>query len=387
VILIVGAGIGGMALASLLAPRSRVCVVDRRERPGLEASAQNAGLVRRLAEDPIDRALAVRTAAWLADPGGDWDAPPSRAVGAVVGLVRDPTVLDDAAAHLCGRGVAVEALADVREIAPALAGAPLSAAWFLPDERVARSDVLVDGWRRRVERAGGTVRCGVHVHRLAITAGRVTGVVTRDGTTIGADQVVLAAGAWTGALAARAGLHRPLIPVRRTLVHTAPHVLARPDHVWWWLDDVGIYGRADAGSWLVSGCDEHVDFPAEETDSTLPATAAELGRVREKLAWWTPALATAELTSGASGLRTFTPDRRPMLGADPEAEGLWWLAGLGGAGVSGGFAAAEAVAAWMDGRASAVLRHPALVAPARPQPQRWVLRPDGDAATSELVSG
>ena len=205
-ILIVGAGIGGMALASLLAPRSKVCVVDRRERPGLEASAQNAGLVRRLAEDPVDRALAVRTAAWLADPGDDWDVPPSRAVGAVVASSATRRSSTTPRPICADAAWPSRRLTDVREVAPALAGAPLSAAWFLPDERIARSDVLVDGWRRRVERAGGTVRCGVHVDRLAITAGRVTGVVTRDGTTIGADQVVLAAGAWTGALAARAGL-------------------------------------------------------------------------------------------------------------------------------------------------------------------------------------
>jgi glycine/D-amino acid oxidase-like deaminating enzyme len=241
----------------------------------------------------------------------------------------------------------------------------------------------MEGWRRATERAGGEIRCGVDVERLALTAGRVTGVVTRDGATIGADAVVLAAGAWAGALASHAGLHRPLFPVRRTLVHTGPHPLARPDHPWWWIDDVGLYGRPDGEGWLVSGCDEHVEPPGPGQ----PAAEAEIARVGAKLARWTPALASVPLVGGRSGLRTFTPDRRPLLGPDGELAGLWWLAGLGGAGVSGGFAAAEAVAAWMDGRPSEVLRHPVLVAPDRPHPKRWVVRPDGDAASSVLVSG
>jgi D-arginine dehydrogenase len=34
-----------------------------------------------------------------------------------------------------------------------------------------------------------------------------------------------------------------------------------------------------------------------------------------------------------AGLRTFAPDRVPVLGEDPEAPGFWWLAGQGGAGI------------------------------------------------------
>ena len=34
-----------------------------------------------------------------------------------------------------------------------------------------------------------------------------------------------------------------------------------------------------------------------------------------------------------AGLRTFAPDRYPVLGEDPEADGFFWLAGQGGFGV------------------------------------------------------
>jgi D-arginine dehydrogenase len=34
-----------------------------------------------------------------------------------------------------------------------------------------------------------------------------------------------------------------------------------------------------------------------------------------------------------AGLRTFAPDRHPVVGFAPEAEGFFWLAGQGGAGL------------------------------------------------------
>ena len=74
---IVGGGLAGLATAHHLAPHARVVVLDQGEQPGSEASAQNAGMVRRLDPDPYLRALAIRTAAWMADPG-DWPgAPPA----------------------------------------------------------------------------------------------------------------------------------------------------------------------------------------------------------------------------------------------------------------------------------------------------------------------
>jgi D-arginine dehydrogenase len=50
-----------------------------------------------------------------------------------------------------------------------------------------------------------------------------------------------------------------------------------------------------------------------------------------------------------AGLRTFAPDRNPVLGADPAAPGLWWLAGQGGYGIQTAPALARLVAAAVTG--------------------------------------
>ena len=56
--------------------------------------------------------------------------------------------------------------------------------------------------------------------------------------------------------------------------------------------------------------------------------------MRAKLAERFPALAKVVLVRGLAGLRTFAPDRRFVLGWDAKRAGFFWIAGLGGHGVT-----------------------------------------------------
>lgn len=389
-VIIVGAGLAGCSVAWHLAGRGlgRVLLLEQGAQPGTEASAQNAGMVRRLGEDPYERALAIRTAAFLADLPDDWsDLAVSRAVGAVLGLAHDPAHLHDAVAHLRARQIRVEAIrgeGELARLAPALAGAPLQAAWHVPDERVADAHALLTGFVRGARARGATLRCGVQVRRLLTAGDRLVGVETDQGP-IGAARVVLAAGAWSGWLARAVGLHRPLIPLRRSLLYTAPHALSTPDHPWCWVDDVGVYARPEGAGWLVSGCDEAADAPPAEGGSRGGLEAFPQALAMDKLARFFPRLAGARPLGGWSGLRTFAPDRRPVLGADPALEGLWWAAGLGGYGVTCAQAVGEVVAAWICGEAVDWI-DAAGVSPGRPFPRRWPIRTTGDLERPVLIS-
>src|SRR5690606_8764537 len=125
---------------------------------------------RRLGEDPYERALALRSAERLARiASGDepWEgAPPSRVTGAVLALAHDPSHLHDGVAHLRAAGVRVEALQRPEEVAPALAGSRLTAAWWLPDERLADPHALLGGFLATARRHGAEIRCGVRVTAL-----------------------------------------------------------------------------------------------------------------------------------------------------------------------------------------------------------------------------
>ena len=362
--IIVGAGLAGCSVAWHLAPHSRVVVLDQAEQPGTEASSQNAGMIRRLGEDPYERALAILT-------------------GALLCLAHDPDHLSDAVAHLRASGVVVEACDRPAELAPALAGSRLIRSWWVADERLADAWQILSGLLRGIKRHRSEVRCGVTVQRVLTSGGRVVGVQTDQGR-IETDRVVLAAGAWSGRLAADLGLHRPLIPLRRTLLHIPAHPLSRSDHPWCWIDDVGVYIRPESSGWLASGCDEAVDPPHAGPGSRGPVEAMPRALAMDKLARHFPALGAVRAHSGWSGLRTFAPDRRPVLGADPEVEGLWWAAGLGGFGVTCGIAVGEAMAAWMTGQAVDWLDADG-VSPGRRFLSRWPIRPTGQLSRARLI--
>jgi len=376
-VVVIGAGLAGCSVAWHLAPHRSVLLLEQGEQPGAEASAHNAGMVRRLGEDPYERLLAARTAEWLEDPGEDWaDREPSRRTGALLGLTRDPAHLHDAVAHLRSRGIAVQRCDRPGDLAPALEGSPLSTCWYLPDERVADAWSLVDGFLAGARRHAARIRCDVQVLGLRRDGDRVSGVETDDGR-IDAGAVVLAGGAWSGPLAAGIGLRRPLVPIRRTLLQTAPHPLSAPAHPWCWGDDEGLYARPEGGGWMVSSCDEVVDVPAPGPGSRGPVPDLPRARAADRLTRLMPALADARFVGGWTGLRTFAPDRRPVLGADPDAPGLWWAAGLGGFGVTCSYAVGEAVASWMRGEELGWLA-PDAVSPGRPMYSTMLIRPTGD---------
>ena len=86
---------------------------------------------------------------------------------------------------------------------------------------------------------------------------------------------------------------------------------------------------------------------------------------------------TTHRQQATTSARFTGPDLKP---------GLWWAAGPGGFGVSGCYAVGEAVATWLLGGDTAWL-HRGSVAPGRPMPARWLLRPDGDFSAAKLVDG
>ncbi|RME29159.1 MAG: FAD-binding oxidoreductase, partial [Deltaproteobacteria bacterium] len=128
--IIVGAGLAGASVAARLPGPS--LVVDQAPQPGAEASAQNAGMVRLLVEDPVERRLALRAESLLAALDEHWPDPPSTVTGGLLALVHDPAHLDDGVAHLRLAGIPVEAIDHPAEVAPALAGARTARAWWLP---------------------------------------------------------------------------------------------------------------------------------------------------------------------------------------------------------------------------------------------------------------
>jgi D-arginine dehydrogenase len=162
-----------------------------------------------------------------------------------------------------------------------------------------------------------------------VEGGRCTGVVTRSGDLRGR-WVVDAAGAWAGALGAQAGaLPLALVPHRRTIVTFA--VPPGIDAAGWPLvvsDQDRLYFAPESGGLLASPMDEE---PAEPCDASPGALA--VAETMDRLRAVAPRLVPRTIRRAWAGLRTFAPDRVPVVGEDPRLPGLFWLAGQGGSGI------------------------------------------------------
>ena len=163
--------------------------------------------------------------------------------------------------------------------------------------------------------------------------------LTTEAGPVKAEVIVNAAGAWADRVAERFGASPiGLAPLRRTAV------VARAtgvDPAWPLVADVGetFYFRPEGANILLSPADETPSEPCDARPDDLDVARA-IERVNEATT-----LGLRSVVTAWAGLRTFTPDRNPVTGADPQAEGLFWLAGQGGYGIQMAPALAKLAAA------------------------------------------
>jgi glycine oxidase len=86
------------------------------------------------------------------------------------------------------------------------------------------------------------------------------------------------------------------------------------------------YVLARGGEALMGSTMEHAGFDDRVTDDGIDQVVAAAVRLL-------PMLGKARPTRTWAGLRPLTPDGRPIVGADPETEGLWFATGHGRNGI------------------------------------------------------
>jgi D-arginine dehydrogenase len=112
-----------------------------------------------------------------------------------------------------------------------------------------------------------------------------------------------------------------------------------------WHDDAAFYFRPEGEGLLFSPCDE---VPVEPGPASTDPAAAEL--LAEKLIRYAPGLADLPIKRSWACLRTFAPDRKPVIGPDPDRSGLFHVSGLGGFGMTASAAVGELAAALIAGK-------------------------------------
>jgi len=108
---------------------------------------------------------------------------------------------------------------DMVEVAdrwPALASGTLVGGTFGPSDGSVDPAAVVEGYRRKALEMGAEAVVG-EVTALMASGDLITGVRLADGKTLGANNVVVAAGAWTTELLRTVGVEIPVEPVMRTV--------------------------------------------------------------------------------------------------------------------------------------------------------------------------
>jgi glycine oxidase len=325
-VIVVGGGVIGCATAYYLAREgAQVTVLERNEVSG-EASGAAAGILAslsdhgerpaffdRLCDDSLslfDELLPV-----LAETGID-----VRHRGA--GLLEVAVTQDEVAKLKQQSGERKDQAGarwldgdEARRLQPGLSPKTL-AAILTPNTRYLDPQRLTQALAAAARGAGVTIREHEPVTRFLRHGDRLRGVQTPDGT-YEAEEVVIAGGPWTAALAKRLGAHVPVRPVRGQMLSLEgpPEAL---QHIVFGFD-VFALPREDGQT--------YVGATVEEAGYRRRTTVAGLRGLRAGAAAIVPSLATAKLRRAWAGLRPATPDALPLLGRLP---------GWGNAWVSGG---------------------------------------------------
>lgn len=316
-VVVVGAGLVGLATTLALADRGVTVLLVNDTRRG-EASPAAAGMLAPTVEPEtagpaLDFALAARDRypaylAALRERTGV-DVPLNR-----LGIVRLALDESEAASMRASlpEGARWLAPSEVAELEPALA--PAAGAAFHPDDGAVNNLVLMRALKHALGHHGRVQVIGDAVTRLSFDAGGGVRASTRDERTLVAPHLVLATGAWAGAMD---GLPRPIPvePVRGQMMSVVSRALR---HV--------VYGghgyvvpRAD-GRTLVGATVERVGFDPAFTEAGVAALRAMGGAIA-------PALGEARMLNAWAGLRPMTPDGLPVIGPDPAQPALVYACG------------------------------------------------------------
>ena len=352
-VLVVGGGAIGLAVAWRCAQQGLSVTLVERDELGGGASHVAAGMLGPVAEAGFGRAagrlleLGLRSAAlWpdfaaeLALASGTLSALRgggtlivARDAGEAAGLEREIDFR-----RRLGLDVARLRPSEARRLEPALAPTIRLAA-SVPAERSVDPRWLIDALASAATAAGAVLRVGAEVTELKGAGGRIDGVALAGGETLRAGSVVVAAGAWSGALA-----DVPVRPVKGQIMRlrdpAGPGLVSR-------------VVRFDGGYLVPRGDGRYVlGATVEERGFDRTVTAGAVHRLLRDAAELVPGVLELELCEVAAGLRPGTPDNLPRIG--PAGPGLHLATGHYRNGILLAPVTAELVAGSLVGRGALV---------------------------------
>jgi len=345
--LIVGGGIAGASTAYELANHGKVIMVERESRPDYHSSGRSAASFVESYGDDVVRAMNTGSLPFLDNLPDGFSSEPVLSPRGCLHVAREDQLknLDTLMATAAAGSGDLRRLdqGEFLKLVPILDPDVIAGAVFEPDCRDLDVNALHQGFLRGLNDRGGSLLTNHEV--TSLRRQNTTWRVDCGRSSFEAPIVVNASGAWCDQVAELAGVEPlGLTPLRRTVFTFAPP--ADPDCTDWPLvldADEEFYFKPSGGFLLVTPADETPSAPCdaqpEELDIAIAVdrfqkcTRLDVDRIEYKWA----------------GLRTFSPDKTPVNGMDPSAEGFYWLAGQGGYGFQTSSAMARTAAGLLTG--------------------------------------
>jgi sarcosine oxidase subunit beta len=332
-VVIVGAGIGGLAIArELLAQGMKDIVIVERGYPGSGATGRNVARIRamqlteeltqvaRACQDKYDRmgddlefnVLFYRLGyAWVL-----YDADEVERMHEIVAMH-----------HRIGVLSALLSPDDTLRRLPVLRGGDPVAGSVLNDDAIVHHDAVV--WAHLEHLAGRPVQLlpGTTVEGITVGDGGVVAVETDRGR-IATRVVVNAAGGWSAELNTLAGVIAPNRPHRREVLVTAPLRRSIDAAITFYRPMEGWFNQTLRGEVVMGVVD-----PDEPEGVEQASTAAFLRRTASLITRKAPALADATVIRQWAGMYDITPDHLPLVGPTRQLDGWWQANGWSGRGM------------------------------------------------------
>ncbi|EED34794.1 FAD dependent oxidoreductase [Luminiphilus syltensis NOR5-1B] len=330
---IVGGGIAGLSLGYELSASSRLLVLEQEDAPGYHTTGRSAAIYSELMLEPTLLSLAVESKRFFIDPPNLFaQTPLVKTCGCLfVGGSKDKQNIEAACQRMNDLGVECQVI-DGDDIAKRVPVARQHAdavfcGLFEPNAMRIDVDQLMQSYVKGITARGGVIAKKAAV--LALEKSANQWVITTSKGPFSASTLINAAGAWGDRIAELAGVApMGLDPRRRTMItFDAPQDYDITS--WPPLGDFNgsYYYMPDAGQLAGSLSDETPSPPCdaqpEEIDIATAAYTIEQNTHLE----------IKKINHSWAGLRTFAPDRLPVIGPDPEDKHFFWCVGQGGSGI------------------------------------------------------
>ncbi len=335
---IIGAGIAGASIASEIGAHRSVLLLEAEDHPGYHSTGRSAAFWTETYGGPRVQPLTSASRAFLDHPPPDFSSSGFlRRRGAInIARAEQRDLADRFVADFAGSNLAMDrwsweqAAALVPDLKPEWNHVIYEPDCCDIDVAALHAAYLRDARRKTVE-----LKC-----RAPVTSIRKKDdcwELTAGGESYHATVLVNAAGAWADTIARLAGA-RPIgiQPLIRNMVQIDTDPPSSPDMPLVVGLDGSFYFKPEAGgSYWLSPHDEIPSEPGDVAPDEL-SVATAIDRFEKVLD-----VQVKRVSRKWAGLRSFAPDRLPVIGFDSAADDFFWFAGQGGFGIQTAPAAAK----------------------------------------------